>query len=143
MNYPKIVVVTKGNKISVKMWKERELIAEAEARCSPEDEFNYETGVKLAIERLFETKHCNINIGDKVEVVNHGKAYTQYTKWVIKNCNGKSAYYKYGSVVKNGTVGNVIAITPHMLDDKEILCYIEGDYGCYLISEKGLKKVNK
>lgn len=57
----KIVITTDGKTTTARLFENKKVIKEAEAKCSPEDIFSFETGVKLAIERLFEKKYyCGI-----------------------------------------------------------------------------------
>lgn len=45
-----------GNKVVAVIKKDGKVIKRSEAKCSPEDEFNFETGAKIAFDRLFEKK---------------------------------------------------------------------------------------
>lgn len=49
----KIVIVRKGNKTIAKYYLNGEVMEEGLARCCPEDEFDFETGAKLAVFRMF------------------------------------------------------------------------------------------
>ena len=49
---PKIVITTDGNKTLARLYENNEVVRTAEAKCSP----NFETGAKLAFERLMEKK---------------------------------------------------------------------------------------
>lgn len=49
----KIVVTRKGNKTIAKYYLNGEAIQAGLARCCPEDEFDFETGAKLAVFRMF------------------------------------------------------------------------------------------
>ena len=51
-DYNKIVITTDGNKTLARLYENNEVIRTAEAKCSP----NFETGAKLAFERLMEKK---------------------------------------------------------------------------------------
>ena len=55
-DYNKIVITTDGNKTLARLYENNEVIRTAEAKCSPEDTFEFETGAKLAFERLMEKK---------------------------------------------------------------------------------------
>lgn len=50
----KIVITRKGNKTIAKYYLNGEVMEEGLARCCPEDEFDFETGAKLAVFRMFE-----------------------------------------------------------------------------------------
>lgn len=49
---PKIVITTDGNKTLARLYENNKVVRTAEAKCSP----NFETGAKLAFERLIEKK---------------------------------------------------------------------------------------
>lgn len=49
----KIVIIRDGNKVTAKYYKGDKTVS-AEAKCSPEDEFNFEIGAKLAMDRAIE-----------------------------------------------------------------------------------------
>lgn len=49
----KIVITRKGNKTIAKYYLNGEVMEEGLARCCPEDEFDFETGAKLAVFRMF------------------------------------------------------------------------------------------
>lgn len=55
-DYNKIVITTDGNKTLARLYENNEVVRIAEAKCSPEDTFDFETGAKLAFERLMEKK---------------------------------------------------------------------------------------
>lgn len=48
----KIVVATDGVKTVARLYDGKRVIRSAEAKCSPKDEFNFETGAALAVDRL-------------------------------------------------------------------------------------------
>lgn len=50
----KIVITRKGNKTIAKYYLNGEAIEAGVAKCSPEDEFDFKTGAKLAVFRMFE-----------------------------------------------------------------------------------------
>lgn len=58
-----IVIYRKGNKVIAlnKITKET-----AEAKCSPEDTFDFATGAKLALDRLLKTEDTKFKVGDLV-----------------------------------------------------------------------------
>ena len=55
-DYNKIVITTDGNKTLARLYENNEVVRTAEAKCNPEDTFDFETGAKLAFERLMEKK---------------------------------------------------------------------------------------
>ena len=50
----KIVVTTDGQTTTAKMFSGKELVKSAEAKCSPSDTFNFETGAAIALDRLLD-----------------------------------------------------------------------------------------
>ena len=50
----KIVITTDGMETVAKLYDGKKIIKHATAKCSPDDEFNFETGAKIAFERLIE-----------------------------------------------------------------------------------------
>ncbi len=50
----KILITVDGDKTLARLYENNKIIKTAEARCYPEDEFDFETGAKLAFERLFD-----------------------------------------------------------------------------------------
>lgn len=50
----KIVITTDGMETVAKLYDGKKIIKRATAKCSPNDEFNFETGAKIAFERLIE-----------------------------------------------------------------------------------------
>lgn len=53
-NKDKIVITSDGKKVTAKLYNDKELIKSAEAKCCPDDKFNFEFGATLAMGRLFE-----------------------------------------------------------------------------------------
>ena len=54
INERKIVIITDGMETVAKLYDGKKIIKHATAKCSPDDEFNFETGAKIAFERLIE-----------------------------------------------------------------------------------------
>lgn len=50
----KIVVVTNGETTTARLYSGKELVKSAEAKCSPDDEFVFETGAAIALDRLLD-----------------------------------------------------------------------------------------
>lgn len=53
--HPEVHITVKGNE-TIAVMKHNSEVKRAVAKCSPDDEFNFEIGAKLALERLFGTK---------------------------------------------------------------------------------------
>lgn len=121
------------------------------ARCCTEDTFDFETGAKIAFERLLSDPD-DIAIGDTVRVINTGALYTTNVDKVIEMTNNKKvlARYAYGDS-KGFEPGkeNTIIGTYRVLDvDDEKLLIQKNDafnnsskYGeVLLINKRGVKK---
>lgn len=66
-----ITITRHGNKVVAKYGKNVGV-----AKCSPEDEFDFAIGAKLAFERLMQTKKPEeIKVGDKVRVIGNSKTH--------------------------------------------------------------------
>lgn len=143
-----IHITTDGMKTYGVMKCGNKVVKRVEAKCHEDDEFSFETGAKIVMDRLFDDENekkiendSTINVGDKVKIIDGGKAYTTYTEWVMQNCPEKAVYYRYNVYEANGIVGTVIKIAPHMITDIP-LCYVETESNaCYLIGIEGLEKV--
>lgn len=90
----KIVITLDGKTTLARLYDGDKVVKTAEAKCNPSDEFNFETGAKLAFERLFEEKP-KFKAGDRVKIIGNTGVYH---------------YYEIGDVVKierverNGTL---------------------------------------
>ena len=144
-----------------------ELVDRREANCHPDDNFDFFTGAKLALERIEVNsdigEHAEtdtIKIGDTVVVVDDGKSYSTYTDWFVKS--GYAEFlprYAYGirhfkttlgfedsdtfKVIGKGSAlfdGSVLMITPDF-SNPEVL-YGKHEDSVFLINEDGVKKVN-
>ena len=89
---PKIVITTDGNKTLARLYENNEVVRTAEAKCSP----NFETGAKLAFERLMEKKDGFVPyLKDETTGVFYGKLGTP-TK--MKDITGEQLFV--GDVVE-------------------------------------------
>ena len=125
----------------------------ATAHCAPEDEFSLSMGVALAMDRLnkqLESENKEIKVGDRVQIVLPGKAYTTFTSWVARHVHDSTmvAMYKYNCMPDVGIVGKVIAVASHDNDKSKTLLYIEQNHlygvihpGCWLRDSEGVKKL--
>lgn len=65
----KVVITADDKSTFAKLYDGREVIKSAEAKCSPKDEFNFETGAKLAFDRLFDHAAPKYKVGDIVRIL--------------------------------------------------------------------------
>lgn len=144
-----------------------EVVDRREANCHPDDNFDFFTGAKLALERVEvnsdieeHAESDGIKIGDIVTVVNDGEGYSTYTQWFTEN--GYDEFlprYAYGvryfktslgfedsdtfKVIGKGSDAferDVLMITPDF-SNPEVL-YGKHEDNVFLINEDGVKKVN-
>ena len=140
-----------------------EVVDRREANCHPDDNFDFFTGAKLALDRIEvnsdieeHTKIDEIKIGDIVTVVDDGQSYTTYTNWFVKH--GYEEFlprYAYGvmllgfedsdtfKVIGKGSDDfgeDVLMITPDF-SNTEVL-YDRHEDSVFLINKQGVKKVN-
>lgn len=52
----KIVITTNGAETFARLYEGNKVIKTATAKCSPDDKFSFETGAKIAFERLFDSE---------------------------------------------------------------------------------------
>ena len=138
-----------------------------EANCHPDDNFDFFTGAKLALERIEvnsdieeHTESDVIKIGDIVTVVDEGESYSTYTNWFTEN--GYEEFlprYAYGvrhfktslgfedgdtfKVIGKGSAlfdGDALMITPNFSNSKVL--YGKHEDSVFLINVRGVKKVN-
>ena len=138
-----------------------------EANCHPDDNFDFFTGAKLALERIEvnsdieeHTESDVIKIGDIVTVVDDGEGYSTYTNWFVKN--GYEEFlprYAYGVRHFKTTLGfedsdtfrvigkgsdvfgeDVLMLTP-VFSNPEVISDRHED-SVFLINVRGVKKVN-
>lgn len=90
-----------------------------------------------------------INVGDRVKVIDTGCAYNSYTGWVTKNAPEFAVYYMYcasyfyPSIRERITASTftVVAKAPHSDSTDKTLYLIQDEFArCFLFGEEGLKK---
>lgn len=118
------------------------------AKCSPSDEFNFDTGAKLAFDRLVRRTSTDvttsIQVGDEVVVIDSGKCYTSYSDFFVRNKIDLdiAARFAFGSTIEQSERYKVVAIGEHEYGGT--LCAITPDEiwdnSVHLISVEGLKK---
>lgn len=126
----------------------------ATARCAPEDEFDLNTGVTLAMDRLSKQLDDEIKVGDKVKISSNTEAFIFYSEWVKKNVLKVEnnvlnldaiAQYAYGHKPDLNCTYQVIAIAPIQENAYSKLAYIKQismlSSPCYLVNFYGLEKI--
>lgn len=142
----KIVIRVDGNKTTACMFENGECVKTATAKCNPSDEFNFETGAKLAFERLFEEKP-KFKAGDRVKITCGGEIFRFHETWVKENvydddlrlywAYGQNPYFKDGASIKTDDIFIIKVIA----DDKAFI-QRSGIFEteCYVIGLEGIKK---
>lgn len=138
--FSEIVIQTDGHIVAATVYKNRDCIKRAFAKCHQDDKFDYETGANLALKRLFDDIKV-ISVGDTVKVVDCGESYSGYIDWINKNAPEYAVYYKYDCKVPQDTVGTVVKKEQHREDDAMLYLIQTETNACYLVGEKGIKKV--
>lgn len=130
----------------------------AVARCDPKDEFSLSVGVALAMDRLNKELGKNeIEVGDKVKIVDSGKVYTTNINWIEKNIKDVrlAACFVYGQLPKADGIEYIVkAVAPWDVEHRrgKMLAYVQeyfahengeacDDGACYLIGIDGLETV--
>ena len=74
----KIVITSDGEKTLARLYDGKKVVKTATAKCSPDDKFSFETGAKIAFERLFdrEEKEEQKYFNGKVVCVNKYAGFT-------------------------------------------------------------------
>jgi hypothetical protein len=151
-DYPKLTIKVEGNKTIVKMWNKGKCASQAIAKCHPEDKFDYLTGIKVALDRMF-----TIGEGDRVKITNPGEIYPNYIKFMDKYCTREElACWRFGvgaysnneqvdkeELTKPGTYFKVLHKAGHLKFENTELCVIENaETGyIYLFDIRGLERV--
>lgn len=146
------LVEKKPNECIVIYRKDSDVIAfdkrtgkKAVAKCSPDDEFDFNIGAKLAFDRLetLEKQDKEIKVGDLVKVVDCGKLYPYYNQKVKELANNNAdvlAKFRYGMdfTMNEGLIWGIRMKVYAIKDD---FCLLEKDDGSYiLIGKKGIEK---
>lgn len=132
------------------------VVKRAKAVCSPDDEYRFETGARLAIDRVFgkdeksaEEKGAahepkfKFKIGDMVKVVDSRKTYTLYDDIMLQYGADHLMRWAYGVPAPEDGLYKVVQRSKH--PDIKIMLYVikrKDGYAhpLYIISEDGLTK---
>lgn len=142
-------VTTDGKTTHAILKENGKVVKRARADCDPRDKFDFETGARLAIDRVFrkeEKQGFKFNIGDKVTVVDSGRAYCRYVEFMKQFGEEILGHYAYGYAPKSGVTYSIVECGIHPNNNKE-LYVIKPDNqsllpsSLFLISDDGLEKV--
>lgn len=130
------------------------VVKRAKAVCSPDDEYSFETGARLAVDRVFgkdeksaEEKGAahepKFNIGNMVKVVDSGKTYTLYDDIMQQYGADYLMRWAYGVTAPQDGQYEVVQRNKH--PDLKIMLYVierkDGySHPLYIIGEEGLAK---
>lgn len=147
------LVERKPNECIVIYRKDSDVIAldkrtgkKAVAKCSPDDEFDFNIGAKLAFVRLaaLEKQDKEIKVGDYVKIVDCGKMYPYYKQKVKELANNNAdvlAKFRYGDVLEDANGEILLKYNMKVYAKKEDLYLLEDIGGGYiLIGEIGIEK---
>ena len=90
-----------------------------------------------------------INVGDRVKVIDTGCAYSSYTEWVTKNAPEFAVYYMYCPPYFDPSIREritaftftVVAKAPHSDSTDKTLYLIQDEFArCFLFGEEGIEK---
>lgn len=156
-NSESIHITRDGDKVHAIFKYEDRVVKRTEAKCHPDDIFDFMTGVRIAFERLSEdekedTKEDDeIKVGDVVKIVDKGEMYSSYCDWFDEACPELASRYAYCYNRENDYPNGrykVLTKHSHLLDPTTTLCAIQecGKYSdrydpIFLINIKGIEKV--
>lgn len=114
------------------------------ARCSPEDDFDFLTGAKLALERL-EKLNQPLAVGDEVRVINTGEIYANNWRWVCEHIKdgGLKTRFAYGEDLGYPNVRRLDNkfIIRAIADNKAYIELVTPGFGaCHVIGLAGLER---
>lgn len=149
-------VTTDGTTTHAVLKEGGKVVKRAKAVCSPDDEYSFETGARLAVDRVFgkdeksaEEKGAahepkpKFNIGNMVKVVDSGKTYTLFDDIMQQYGADYLMRWAYGVAAPQDGQYEVVQRNKHP-DFKIMLYVIERKDGyahpLYIISEDGLAK---
>lgn len=150
-------VTTDGTTTHAVLKEGGKVVKRAKAVCSPDDEYSFETGARLAIDRVFGKEEKNaeekgaahepkpkFNIGNMVKVVDSGKTYTLYDDIMQQYGADHLMRWAYGVPAPEDGQYEVVQRNKH--PDLKIMLYVierkDGySHPLYIISEDGLAKV--
>lgn len=127
------------------------VVKRAKAVCSPDDEYSFETGARLAVDRVFgkeaEKKEpkFKFKVGNMVKVVDSGKTYTLFDDIMQQYGADYLMRWAYGVPAPKDGQYEVVQRNKH--PDLKIMLYVierkDGySHPLYIISEDGLVKAS-
>lgn len=146
----KIVITTDGTTTTAKMYDGKTVVKAAESKRNPDDKFDFETGAKVAFNRLLGADvpedNGGFKVGDVVRITDAGSIYPTYCSWVMANIKDTDliARFAYDGKPATDAEYKIIAIGKHIEKSDTTIAYIQRkgicERPCYLIGIEGLKK---
>lgn len=136
-----IHITVDGLKTIAVLKENGELSKRAEAKCNPEDRFDFKTGAELAFKRLFgEEPKKEPEIGDSVTVVDGEKSFPTYLYWFKTNAPELLPRFCYATHPQNGTIAEIVKIAPHEVTGTTLYAIEDWRGRIYLIRGDGIEK---
>ena len=117
----------------------------AEARCNPTDTFDYKTGAKLALERVFNKITIDVNDTVKIKTLAYS-VYTDYLRFVENILPQYVTNFVKGKKPDLSKQYVVLAKHQHLDVDTYGMTYIIQDKDTsqvFVVAEKGIEKINE
>lgn len=156
-NSESIHITRDGDKVHAIFKYGNRVVKRTEAKCHPDDTFDFMTGARIAFERLSEDKKeekkedDEIKVGDVVKIISKGKMYSSYCDWFDEFCPELASRYAYCYNGENDYPNRrykVLAKHRHLRVPTDTLCAIQecGEYSdkrdpIFLIGIKGIERV--
>lgn len=149
-------VTADGTTTHAVLKEDGKVVKRAKAVCSPDDEYSFETGARLAIDRVFGKDEKNaeekgaahepkpkFNIGNMVKVVDSGKTYSLFEDLMQQYGADYLMRWAYGVPAPKDGQYEVVQRNKH--PDLKIMLYVierkDGySHPLYIIGEEGLAK---
>lgn len=109
----------------------------AEAKCHPDDEFNFSTGARIALNRLLEglttDRKISLGVGDKVKFKDKEDVYSYADKWMDQWARDSwKMKYAWASPIVLGAddilESTIVRIAPHWIDKTRRLALVKVFY---------------
>ena len=140
-------VTTDGTTTHAVLKEGGKVVKRAKAVCSPDDEHSFETGARLAIDRVFgkeekKERQPLFKKGDEVKVVDPEYAITTNTHPEDFSLSyGEIVRYAYGQAPLIGVNYKVLTVSKQICSGSYIYTIAEwGSSPVYIITEEGLRK---
>ena len=153
-----------NNPATIVIWSDK---TKTVVKCQPGDIYDPEKGLALCISKKFlgnkgnfnevfkkwipevveviDDKDDEIRVGSKVEVVNSGRLYSAYEKWVERNVKTDADRYKWGrgsTQLFRNLIGRVLYLAEHeTIEYNGMLAYVDFGKTCEIIGVSGLRKI--